>query len=708
MSHVLDRSSGESAVTKPDHGRILRLDIEGMRAIAVGSVLAFHAGLPFFAGGFVGVDMFFVLSGFLVTGLLAREVSRTGRVRIAHFWARRVKRLLPASATVLVFSALVTYFYLPITQRASFGGDIVSAALYTVNWRLAGRSVDYLAEDVGASPVQHYWSLSVEEQFYLIWPLLMLAVAIFAAKRWRLGAFGALGLVTVTSFGYAVAQSHSSPETAFFVSTTRIWELGVGALLALSAAHVGRLPVVLRAVGGWVGLAAILYAATTFDGSTTWPGTATLVPVLGAALMIASGIAPTPGSPQRMLSVKPMVWIGGLSYSLYLWHWPILIAAQAKYPDLRLRWMVLLVVLAIIPSWLCHKYIENPVRFGASFRPTGRALAMGAALTALGVGVGVGLNASASIGGVVQRASSNDAIGARALLDKANAGKVWSDVKSVNRLKPLPTAATSDLPAFYNDGSGCQLPKGISKPKLCISGDKNAKKTMVIVGDSKMAQWQTVLSKMGSSEGFKVIQITKSACGFTDAAFSRPDKFRSECRTWGRLAFKDILRIKPDLVVTSGRSGKALPAGSTDPADQTAEALIVGLRSYWGQIADAGIPVAALLDNPAPPDSGESNYECVARHEKDLTRCTFSKAAGIEASAAVPERKAAKGMPGVSIIDMTDVVCPDATRCAPVIGNVLVFRQGSHLTKTFIDSMEPQLAVRLDKLTKGTFGASSH
>ncbi|MET0928506.1 MAG: acyltransferase, partial [Aeromicrobium sp.] len=196
MSTAQHRSGGS---TRPDHGRTIRLDIEGMRTIAVGSVLVAHAGVASMAGGFVGVDVFFVLSGFLITGLLAREVSRTGRVSLGNFWARRMKRLLPASATVLVFCALITYFYLPITQRKDFGGDIVSAALYVVNWRLADRGVDYLAEDIGQSPVQHYWSLAVEEQFYVVWPILMLVIGIIAAKRWKLGAFAVLGVVTVAS-----------------------------------------------------------------------------------------------------------------------------------------------------------------------------------------------------------------------------------------------------------------------------------------------------------------------------------------------------------------------------------------------------------------------------------------------------------------------------------------------------------------------------
>lgn len=704
MPPAQHRSGADAGLTRADHGRVLRLDIEGMRTIAVGSVLAFHAGLPWFEGGFVGVDVFFVLSGFLITGLLAREVSRSGRVRIGNFWARRVKRLLPASATVLLFSALVTWIYLPITQRQAFSGDIVSAALYVVNWRLADRSVDYLAEDVGASPVQHYWSLSVEEQFYLIWPLLMLVIGIIAAKRWKLGAFAALGLLTVVSFGYSVAQSHSNPDTAFFVSTTRIWELGIGALLALSATQVGRLPGVLRAIGGWVGIALIAYAVVFFDGSTVWPGVNALVPTVGAALMIASGITRTPGSPQRLLSIAPMVWIGGLSYSIYLWHWPMLIAAQAEYPDLRLRWTVLLMIASIVPSWLCHKFIENPIRFGTPFKPTGRALAMGAALTAIGVSIGMGLSASSDDG--VQIASEKDSIGARALLDKADAGTVWSDIKSVKQMRPLPIDAPKDRPAFYDDGSGCQLPKAVSKPKLCVAGDKSADRTLLIVGDSKIAQWETVLSKLGKEEGFKVLQLTKSACAFSDVMFERSSVPDTNCRTWGRLALKEILRAKPDLVVTSNRARDALPEGKTAHADRTEAAMVDGLESYWSQIVDAGIPFSVILDNPAPV--GELVYECVAKHPKDLTRCTFSKEKGIASSAASVQRKAGDGVPGASVIDMTDVVCPDKTLCAPVIGNVLVYRQGSHITQSYIDSMEPQLAARLDKITDGEFGSSVH
>ncbi len=689
----------DPALTRPDHGRTIRLDIEGMRTIAVGSVLVAHAGVPFLAGGFVGVDVFFVLSGFLITGLLAREVSRSGRVSLSTFWARRMKRLLPASATVLLFSAAVAYAFLPITQRKDFGGDIVSAALYVVNWRLAARGVDYLAEDVGQSPVQHYWSLAVEEQFYVVWPILMLVIGLIAARRWRLGAFGVLGVVTVASFAYSVQQTAASPATAYFVSTTRIWELGIGALLALGATQVERLPGLLRAIGGWAGLAMIAYAVLVFDDSTTWPGANALVPTIGAALMMASGLRPTAGSPQRLLSLPPMVWIGGLSYSIYLWHWPILVAVQAERPDLQLRWVVLAMIASIVPAYLSNRFIENPIRFGTFFKPNGRAIGMGLALTAVGVGVGWGLAVSATAGGV-DEASTSASPGAAALLDPANKDVDWSAIREVTSMRPLATEAVDDRPAFYDDGSGCQVRDGDPVPKPCESGDTSSSRTVVIVGDSKIAQWQPAIAAMGRREGFKVVQFTKSACSWTDVDLDR--KNNPDCRAWGRTVLKDVLALRPELVIASHRQGTALPAGATDRGQETQDAMVGGLVSYWGTLTRAGIPVTALLDNPAP--ATQPMYECVAQNPKDLPRCAFDRDAGVAASGAPAARQAASEVPGVSVADLTSTICPDGDRCAAVIGNVLVYRQTTHLTKTFVLSAERQLSAALAAATDGAVG----
>jgi peptidoglycan/LPS O-acetylase OafA/YrhL len=702
MSTAQHRTGGTATLTKPDHGRTIRLDIEGMRTIAVGSVLIGHAGVSFMAGGFVGVDVFFVLSGFLITGLLAREVSRTGRVSLGNFWARRMKRLLPASATVLAFSALITYLYLPITQRKDFGGDIISAALYVVNWRLADRGVDYLAEDIGQSPVQHYWSLAVEEQFYLVWPILMLVIGLLAARRWKQGAFAVLGVVTIASFAYSVQQTADSPATAYFVSTTRIWELGLGALLALAASRVEQIPGIIRAIGGWIGIAMIVYAVFVFDDATTWPGANALVPTVGAALMIASGLRPTAYSPQRLLSIAPMVWIGGLSYSIYLWHWPILVAVQAENPDIRVRYVLVLMALSIVPAYLSNRFIENPVRFGTFFKPTGRALGLGLALTAVGVGAGFLLNASVGWGSAPEKIDpSTGGIGAAALLDPANKGVVWSDVKSVDQMTPLATDAVKDRPPFYDDGSGCQVKNGDATPKLCPSGDTSSDRKVVIIGDSKMAQWQTGLDLIAKKEGWQIVQMTKSACPFTDASIDRSNK--TDCREWGQRALQEILDIKPDLVITSHRMREALPEGKTDDKDATQDAMAAGMASYWKTLTDAGIPVTALLDNPAP--STEPVYECVAENPDNLPACAFDRDKGIAASGAPAALQAKDEVPAVTTMDLSGTICPDGARCPAVIGNVLVYRQGTHLTRTFIDSAQAQLAAALFKATGGEFGA---
>lgn len=216
---------------------VFRPDIEGMRAIAIGLVLVYHAGVRQLPGGFVGVDVFFVISGFLITSLLVRELESTGRISLSRFYARRAKRLLPATGLVLVATAILTWWTVSAVDWRAFGMDIVSAALYIVNWRLADRSVDYLAEDVGASPVQHFWSLAVEEQFYIVWPLLIVALAWWLRRHGRLRlrpvlTAGILAVI-VPSLAYSVYLTANSPATAFFVTPTRLWELGIGALAAI-------------------------------------------------------------------------------------------------------------------------------------------------------------------------------------------------------------------------------------------------------------------------------------------------------------------------------------------------------------------------------------------------------------------------------------------------------------------------------------------
>ncbi|PZF82251.1 acyltransferase family protein, partial [Jiangella anatolica] len=297
-----------------------RPDVEGLRAVAVLLVLAYHAGIPLVSGGFVGVDVFFVISGFLITGLILREVESTGRLRLGRFYARRIRRLLPATAVVLAATAALTMLLLPPLRWPAVAGDIAAAATYVVNWRLAADSVDYLAAGEPPSPVQHFWSLAVEEQFYVLWPVLILALVWWHRRRrgtpsLRRTLLAGLAVVAVPSLAWSVHLTAASPGAAYLVSTTRAWELAAGAALAIGARRLERLPRRLAGALAGGGLAAIGWAALTYDAATPFPGVAALVPVLGTAAVIAAGVTWASGTvPTRLLGATPMrVFAGGLS-----------------------------------------------------------------------------------------------------------------------------------------------------------------------------------------------------------------------------------------------------------------------------------------------------------------------------------------------------------------------------------------------------------
>ena len=316
-----------------------RPDIEGLRAVAVLAVVLFHAGVPGVGGGFVGVDVFFVISGFLITGLLWREVSTTGTVRLGRFYGARARRLLPASATVGVIIVIVSAVLLPPLQARTVIDDGIASALYVGNYRFALQGVDYFAANLPPSPFQHYWSLGVEEQFYLVWPALIIGTAwLIRRARRRTGAHATssetpylvvLALVGAVSFAVSLVATHVVPSVAFFSLPTRAWELAAGGLVALTAGQWRRLPARPAAIAGWAGLALILLACTRLGATTPYPGTAALLPVLGTALVIGAGCAAAAQGCGRVLALSPMRAVGRVSYSWYLWHWPVLLVLAA-------------------------------------------------------------------------------------------------------------------------------------------------------------------------------------------------------------------------------------------------------------------------------------------------------------------------------------------------------------------------------------------
>ncbi|MFE3599399.1 acyltransferase family protein [Streptomyces sp. NPDC059142] len=314
-------ASGGSA---PPPGHAPRLDIQGLRAVAVGLVVLSHAGVAQVSGGYIGVDVFFVISGFLITSLLLRELATTGRVSVRSFYARRALRLLPVSSLVIAVTLGGAWLFLSKARLAEYAGDALASALYAVNFRLAASGTDYLAQNGPPSPLQHFWSLAVEEQFYLVWPLLLLLTWRITRGRRRLAAVP-LGVVCLGSFAAGVLLTDSSAPWAYFASFTRAWELGAGALLALGAGRLERLPAALAAPLTWLGLGCVTLAALSYDDTTPFPGHHALLPVAGTVLVLAGGCAPAPHGAGWLLGRRPLVWLGGLSYGWYLWHWPLLV-----------------------------------------------------------------------------------------------------------------------------------------------------------------------------------------------------------------------------------------------------------------------------------------------------------------------------------------------------------------------------------------------
>lgn len=383
--------------------RGFRADIEGLRAVAVLAVVLFHAEVPGISGGFVGVDVFFVISGFLITGLLWREVSTSGTVRLSSFYGARARRLLPASATVGIVTMVGAAILLPALQARAAMGDGIASALYVSNYWFILRGVDYFASNLPPSPFEHYWSLGVEEQFYLVWAPMILAVAWLVRRRRRPTESAGpptarpflllLAAVATLSFILSFVATYVLPAAAYFSLPTRAWQLALGGVIALTADRWRRLPARAAAATGWVGLAMIVAACLVLSPATLYPGTAALLPTMGAVLLIGAGCAVSAEGCGRFLAMAPMRAIGRVSYSWYLWHWPVLIFAPLIVGhSLGLVGRLTAALASLGLAVLTLRYIENPLRFAPIIRSSGwRSLGLGAVSTGMAVCVGAAL-----------------------------------------------------------------------------------------------------------------------------------------------------------------------------------------------------------------------------------------------------------------------------------------------------------------------------
>jgi peptidoglycan/LPS O-acetylase OafA/YrhL len=661
-----------------------RPDIQGLRAIAVGAVVLNHAGIPFISGGYVGVDVFFVISGFLISSHLLAGLEAEGRVRFADFYARRARRILPASLVVLVLSVMGAMLWVPPLLRIRMLQDAMATALYVPNYAFAQQGTDYLAQSTTPSLFQHYWSLGVEEQFYLLWPALLGITWFLASRvsrrrpegpRGRVALAVVLGVAVASSLACAVWLTFHEQPWAFFSLWSRAWELGLGGLVALVLRARPRvLPSVAAGIAGWLGIAGILASAALYSGRTAFPGWAALLPVSAAALVILAGATPARFGPQRVLGMRGFQFVGLISYSLYLVHWPILQLTQSALGPAPLpTWATVLLAAAAVPvAWLLYRLVEDPARRArplAGARPR-RSL--------LGAGVAASITAGLAAAAIAVTAIQPLHVGASVASGRPTDPPQATAVVAANLTPSLRTAA-DDNPALYADG--CEVGYTPSTPHPCTDGSGGD--TIVLFGDSHAAQWYPALHRIAAERGDTLVTQTKSACASIDIELSWGGAPYTACDRW-RDAVIDQLRADPPALVVLANYGNPEFADADDPEGQWQR----GLEATIRQLA-AFTRVVVIADTP---DVRDNPSVCLSAHLSDAAACARPASLAL-ASPGRDATVAATRATGTPLIDLTGYFCTDV--CPAIIGNVLVYRDSHHMTATYAAELADPLARRL-------------
>ena len=695
-----------------------RFDIEGLRAVAVAAVVLFHADVPGVGGGFVGVDVFFVISGFLITGLLWREVSTTGAVRLRNFYGARARRLLPASATVGVVTAIASALLLPRLQARDVMGDGIASALYVSNYRFIVNGVDYLTADLPPSPFQHYWSLGVEEQFYLVWPALILGTAWLirrVRRHTRTEAASSqraylmvLALVAAVSFALSLVVSYVMPPAAFFSLPTRAWQLAVGGLVALTANQWRRLPALAAAITGWAGLALILLACTQFSASTLYPGTAALLPVIGAALVIGAGCAAPSYGCGRVLALSPMQAVGRVSYSWYLWHWPVLVLAPALLGHpLGLGARLAAALASCGLAVLTLRFLENPLRFAAPIRRSAwRSLALGGAATAVAVCVGLALLAwvpmpvghgpaapTLTITAAPPPADSGleayDAWARQAFMQvQATVGVSTAQKAVPSNLNPPLADVAAELKAMYHNSCLRNYLQG-AQPE-CATGDTASPTTVALVGDSHATMWNPAFQEIATQRHWRLEALSKVACPLLDVPFHH---LATHCEQWRGEVLARLRAEHPRLVVvTMWRryiAGHGMWLSGFTSYDQ---AWLDSLTRLVRQLRSTGAQVLVL--GPVP-DPHTVVPICLSGHLDDATACSPPRLAAVNQRGITAEAAATQAGGG-QYADVTDLFCT-TDHCPVIVGNTLVFLDWSHLTREYVQELAPVIGALTDR-----------
>ena len=677
------------------------------------AVIAAHAGITALAGGYVGVDIFFVISGFLITQQLLRECDRSGRVSLLGFYARRARRILPAATLVVLAVMAVCVWSLGAVRTKSVITDGIWSAGFAANVHFARVGTDYFAQDLPPSPLQHYWSLSVEEQFYLAWPLVLIGVLWLWARARRRSAGNArpatprlwlavaVGGLSVASLVWSIHDTSASATTAYFSTFARSWELGVGALAAILVG------LIRRSANRWLaqaatlaGSAMIVASCLAYDDATPFPGSAALLPVLGSALVVVGGaLRAGPTVVGRLLSLRPLRAVGDWSYSLYLWHYPVLVIPQVRDGHVPSPFhRLLLVVLALLLAALTYRFVEQPLRRHRAWRVPWRAVLLYPLCLVLVIAGGGGASSVASGLHATHGAAitlPDDWRSQPGLGKKPRVALVRQSVKAAQKdhdvpasLSPSPATLTTDYPGL----GGCDYATGTRQ--LCPRGDKDGTKTMVVYGNSHARHWIDAIEPIAKRAGYRTYYLVKSQCvpALVTPVIKDTQRPFTDCTDFHDWAVKQIAALHPDLLVISGQP----TAGGIfdEKGDLQTSKAVEDRLEYEGDLK--------LLDKVMPsadrtvwirdiPTIDQDPATCLSTHTT-LKPC-IGKPVSWDRTRQDNQVKAAK-QAGADVVDMNNLFCYRG-RCPMVVGSTVTYRDVGHMTTEYAEQLSRPLARRL-------------
>ena len=667
-----------------------RPELQGLRALAVGLVLLFHLWPNHVSGGFVGVDVFFVVSGFLITGHLYRELSSTGTIALSKFWARRVMRLLPLAFTVLIFSVIAMLFFVPQTVWGMNVRQILGSLFYVENWVLAADSVDYMASENEPSLVQHYWSLSIEEQFYIVLPLLLLGTYLltkFLRKNKHSTGINTQNIfiwtligITAATFIFSVLYTNYNAAQAYFVTPTRFWEFSIGGLLAMLPTA-KKIPKHFQNLLGWTGVTAIIIAALAYDGNTAFPGYTALLPVIGAALFLRYGSTQPLTGIYWWASLKPALRMGDWSYAIYLWHWPLIIVATYQIEPFTWPYKLGVIALTFLLSAASQRLIEDPLRHAKPFKIPKRAFTLMASNMAI-IATLTFFIPQLLAPNTNQEVTIEECTGANALLNncdnKGLEGQPDIPPTQVQNEAEEPEYTECILPDGYTDfdRAGCSI--GAS--------EESADLTIAILGDSHARAWLPMFDDLGKEQNWNIQGYTKSGCTPVPLSSADPDADQAgqdasdACEEFVKDSSQEFQSSDDiDVVVTAASpTDREFYNESGNTSEQIA---MDALTEMWQEWSDADKEIVVIGEVPHFEEL--DGPTCIESNPEDIsTACSLPSEEVVGGRGTILTATTESGPSSVNFYDPVPGVCDDE-RCYSMVGDLITRFDHHHLSADF-------------------------